>query len=45
MEYVNTRHDKALEKIDVMLESQQDIKNRLEKMDDRLFNINKKLRE
>lgn len=45
VEYVNSRHERALEKIDVLLQTQQDIKSRLEKIDDRLFNINKKLKE
>lgn len=45
VEYVNSRHERALEKIDVLIETQGEIKTRLEKIDDRLFNINKKLKE
>jgi esterase/lipase len=45
IEYVNQRHDRAIEKIDTLIETNREIKNRLEKIDDRLFNINKKMKD
>lgn len=45
IQYVDLRHDKAMLKIDVLIESQKDLKETLNKIDDRLFNINKKLKE
>ena len=45
IEYVNTRHDKAMDKIDVLIETQTEIKTTLNKIDDRLYNINRKLKE
>lgn len=45
MGYVNERHDRAIEKIDTLIETNREIKVRLEKIDDRLYNINKKIKE
>ncbi len=45
MEYVDTRHDLAVEKIDTLIEVNGEIKQKLEKIDDRLYNINRKLKE
>jgi hypothetical protein len=45
LHYVDARHDKAIDKINVLIDTQKDIKLSLDKIDDRLYNINKKLRE
>ena len=45
VEYVDQRHDVAIEKIDTVIETNREIKTRIEKIDDRLFNINRKLKE
>lgn len=45
MEYVDFHHDKAISKIDNLIDTQQEIKDWLAKIDDRLYNINKKLKE
>lgn len=44
-EYVDTRHNKAIDKIGQLIDTQKEIKHELEKIDDRLYNINKKLKE
>lgn len=45
IQYVDLRHEKAIDKIDVLIESHRDLKQTLNKIDDRLFNINRKLKE
>jgi hypothetical protein len=45
IEYVDSRHEKAMIKIDVLIENQSEIKSTLNKIDDRLYNINRKLKE
>ena len=45
IEYINFKHDKAIDKINVLIENDRDFRASLTKIDDRLYNINKKLRE
>ena len=45
IQYVDRKHERAIDKIDVLIEVQQEIKTSLNKIDDRLYNINKKLKE
>lgn len=45
IEYIDARHERAVDKINVLIDSQKEIKFSLDKIDDRLYNINKKLRE
>lgn len=45
IEYVDVRHDIANTKINTLLETQKEIKGTLVRMDERLYNINRKLKE
>ena len=45
IQYVDARHDKAMLKIDVLIDSNKDLKESLNRIDDRLFTISRKLKE
>ena len=45
IQYVDHRHDRAMDRIEFMLETQIEMKQTLKTMDDRLYYINKKIKE
>lgn len=43
--YVDYRHDRAMDRIEFIIDTQADMKHTLKVMDDRLFNMNKRMKE
>jgi len=45
IQYVDYKHDRTMDKIEFMIETQGEMKQTLKTMDDRLYYINKKIKE